>query len=78
MLKSMREQIQQERRQVPIFDNSNKTIGIPESSNGFSPVNSAYANPFGTTTAIASFGSEVPWLEAASLSRVRSLVINEH
>jgi len=73
MLKSMREQIQNQPKQVPIFDSSNKTIGIPKSSNGFSLVNSAYANPFGTTTAIASFGSELPWLEAASLSGVRSL-----
>ena len=73
MLKSMREQTQQEPKQVPIFDSSNKTIGIPKSSSGFSLVNSAYANTFGTTTAIATFGSDLPWLEAASLSSIRSL-----
>jgi superfamily II DNA/RNA helicase len=72
MLKNMREQIQDEPKLVPIFDSSNKTRGIPKTSNGFSLINSAYASSFGAT-AIASFGSELPWLEAASLSGARSL-----
>ena len=73
MLKSMREQIQDKPKQVPIFDSSNKTIGNLKNSSGFTLINSAYANPFATTTITTGYLSELPWLEAASLSGVRNL-----
>ena len=47
MLRSIQD-YQQEGKQVPIFDVSNKTTIIPKANTGFSFVNSAHANPMGS------------------------------
>ena len=47
MLRSIQD-YQQEGKQVPIFDVSNKTTIIPKANTGFSFVNSAHSNPMGS------------------------------
>jgi len=67
MLRSIQD-YQQEGKQVPIFDVSNKTTIIPKANTGFSFVNNAQANHLGPSTIATTIGSELPFLEASLLA----------